>query len=210
MGAFMRGFLAAILCLFCFPVFAEEHGSANSVRICDKSTGCRYVEISQPSFGTLKPTPAVAKRQAKLEKRKGTTVVDGKTFKQTPGVVSHHSNATRWISEARLYLGSTGGQLRMVHRRWCGEFMGRVARSVGMKTPRNPNWAADWDEVGYRISGPQVGAVALIGKRRIHHVGIVTGIDAHGNPIIISGNHANRVVETAYPRGSIAAYIWPG
>jgi uncharacterized protein (TIGR02594 family) len=116
------------------------------------------------------------------------------------------------IAEARKYVGLTGAQLNVVHRgAWCGEFMGRVARATGVKTPNNPNMAPDWSTAGTRISGPRVGAIALVSRGRgIGHVGLVTGVNESGDPIIISGNHNNRVVEIAYPRRSIAAYVWPG
>ncbi len=45
--------------------------------------------------------------------------------------------------------------------------------------------------------------------RRGGHVGIVSGIDANGNPILISGNHNNRVVEAPYAAGRIYAYVVP-
>jgi hypothetical protein len=41
------------------------------------------------------------------------------------------------------------------------------------------------------------------------HVGVVSGVDASGNPIIISGNHNDRVAESTYPRGRIIAYVMP-
>jgi hypothetical protein len=42
------------------------------------------------------------------------------------------------------------------------------------------------------------------------HVGVVSGMDTSGNPIIISGNHNRRVAESIYPRGRIFAYVMPG
>ena len=42
-------------------------------------------------------------------------------------------------------------------------------------------------------SGPQVGAIAVMGRRGGGHVGIISGIDANGNPIMVSGNNRNRV-----------------
>ena len=42
------------------------------------------------------------------------------------------------------------------------------------------------------------------------HVGVVSGLDGNGNPIIISGNHGHRVAESVYPRGRIYAYVMPG
>jgi hypothetical protein len=41
------------------------------------------------------------------------------------------------------------------------------------------------------------------------HVGIITGIDAQGNPIMISGNNGNRVREAPISRGRIYAYVMP-
>ena len=41
------------------------------------------------------------------------------------------------------------------------------------------------------------------------HVGIITGIDASGNPIMISGNNGNRVKEAPISRGRIYAYVMP-
>jgi hypothetical protein len=44
---------------------------------------------------------------------------------------------------------------------------------------------------------------------RTRHVGIITGIDARGNPIMISGNNGNRVKEAPISRGRIYAYVMP-
>jgi uncharacterized protein (TIGR02594 family) len=121
-------------------------------------------------------------------------------------------NSLVMIAEARKYIGMTGAQLGVKHRGvWCGEFMGRVARAAGVRTPANPNMAPDWNTAGQRISSPRVGAIALVSHRGryIGHVGLVTGIDGDGNPIIISGNHNNRVVEIAYPRSRVVGYVLP-
>ncbi len=45
--------------------------------------------------------------------------------------------------------------------------------------------------------------------KRGGHVGIVSGIDESGNPIIISGNHGGRVAELTYPRGRVYSYVMP-
>ena len=63
---------------------------------------------------------------------------------------------------------------------------------------------------GQRVSGPQVGAIAVMSRgRRGGHVGIITGVDAKGNPIMISGNNGNRVREAPVSRGRIYAYVMP-
>lgn len=48
-----------------------------------------------------------------------------------------------------------------------------------------------------------VGAIAVMG----HHVGIVSGVTARGDPILISGNHGSRVREAVYPRSRIRAFV---
>jgi uncharacterized protein (TIGR02594 family) len=105
------------------------------------------------------------------------------------------------VSEARRYIGTNptgrGSQ-------WCGAFMDLVLKKTGHSG--GGNLARGYARYGTRISGPQVGAIAVMN----HHVGVVSGIDPNGNPIIVSGNHNRTVAESVYPRGRIAAYVMPG
>ena len=57
--------------------------------------------------------------------------------------------------------------------------------------------ASSFASYGQRVSGPQVGAIAVMGRRGGGHVGVVSGIDAEGNPILVSGNNRNRVREAS-------------
>ena len=41
------------------------------------------------------------------------------------------------------------------------------------------------------------------------HVGVISGIDARGNPLLVSGNNGNRVREAPVSRGQIYAYVVP-
>ena len=68
------------------------------------------------------------------------------------------------------------------------------------------NLAKAYASYGTRVSGPQVGAIAVMGRRGGGHVGVVSGVDPNSNPIVVSGNH-NRLV---YPAGRISAYVLPG
>jgi uncharacterized protein (TIGR02594 family) len=109
------------------------------------------------------------------------------------------------VSEARRYLGGnpTGrGSL------WCARFMNLVLQHSGYKGTGS-DMANSFASYGQRISGPQVGAIAVMGRRGGGHVGIITGIDASGNPIMISGNNGNRVREAPISRGRIYAYVMP-
>jgi uncharacterized protein (TIGR02594 family) len=109
------------------------------------------------------------------------------------------------VSEARRYIGGnpTGrGSL------WCARFMNMVLQKTGHQGTGS-DMANSFARYGTRVSGPQVGAIAVMGRRGGGHVGIVTGIDARGNPIMISGNSGNRVREAPIPRGRIYAYVMP-
>jgi uncharacterized protein (TIGR02594 family) len=109
------------------------------------------------------------------------------------------------VSEARKYIGTnpTGrGSL------WCGAFMDLVLRRTGHRG--GGNLAKGYANYGTRVSGPQVGAIAVMGRRGGGHVGVVSGVDANGNPIIVSGNHNRTVAESVYPAGRITAYVLPG
>jgi uncharacterized protein (TIGR02594 family) len=109
------------------------------------------------------------------------------------------------VAEARRYLGGnpTGrGSL------WCARFMNLVLQHSGYRGTGS-DLARSFASYGQRVSGPQVGAIAVMGRRGGGHVGIITGIDAQGNPIMISGNNGNRVREAPVSRGRIYAYVMP-
>jgi uncharacterized protein (TIGR02594 family) len=109
------------------------------------------------------------------------------------------------VSEARRYLG---GNPTGMSRAWCAAFMNMVLNRTGHKTSGS-NLARSFASYGRRVSGPQIGAIAVMSRRGGGHVGVVSGIDAKGNPIVISGNHGRRVAESVYSRGRIYAYVMP-
>jgi uncharacterized protein (TIGR02594 family) len=109
------------------------------------------------------------------------------------------------VMEARHYLGGnpTGrGSL------WCARFMNLVLQRTGHRGTGS-DMANSFAHYGHRVSGPQVGAIAVMGRRGGGHVGTITGVDARGNPIMISGNNGNRVREAPISRGRIYAYVMP-
>jgi uncharacterized protein (TIGR02594 family) len=121
------------------------------------------------------------------------------------GFGSSSSGSSDVVSEARRYLGGnpTGrGSL------WCARFMNMVLEHTGHRGTGS-DMASSFASYGQRVSGPQIGAIAVMGRRGGGHVGIITGIDANGNPIMISGNNGNRVREAPISRGRIYAYIVP-
>ncbi|ANW04490.1 TIGR02594 family protein [Bradyrhizobium icense] len=136
----------------------------------------------------------------------GTSVESSSTVTPTAGAMASGYTSSNVVAEARKYLGGnpTGrGSL------WCARFMNMVLQHSGYRGTGS-DMASSFAKYGQRISGPQVGAIAVMSRgRRGGHVGVITGIDAKGNPIMISGNSGNRVREMPVSRGRIYAYVMP-
>lgn len=121
------------------------------------------------------------------------------------GMMSGDFGGGNVVSEARRWLGTNPTQRA---RLWCATFMNFVLERTG-RTGTGSNLARSFASHGQRVSGPQVGAIAVMARRGGGHVGVVSGIDSRGNPIIISGNHGRKVAEAVYPRGRVYAYVMP-
>ncbi len=123
----------------------------------------------------------------------------------TQGAAPASFGSSNVVDEARRYLG---GNPTGHGRLWCARFMNLVLQRSGHQGTGS-DMARSFASYGQRISGPQVGAIAVMGRRGGGHVGVVSGIDASGNPILVSGNNGNRVREAAIPRSRIYAYVMP-
>ena len=122
------------------------------------------------------------------------------------GAAASFGGGSGLVAEARRYLGTNPTGRSSL---WCGHFMNLVLERSGRQGSAS-NTARSFASYGSRLSGPQVGAIAVMSRGKGGgHVGIVSGIDAGGNPIIISGNHGRRVAESTYPRGRVYAYVMP-
>ena len=110
------------------------------------------------------------------------------------------------VTEARKYLGTNPTDRK---RLWCATFMNFILAKLGYPGT-NSDAARSFAYYGQRIDKPEIGAIAVLTRgKRGGHVGVVSGVDAHGNPIIISGNHNRRVGEGVYPRSRVIAYVMP-
>ena len=126
----------------------------------------------------------------------------------TGGVTFEHAtlSGSGLVADARRYLGGNPTRRGSL---WCARFMNMVLQHNGYRGTGS-DMASSFAHYGTRISGPQVGAIAVMSRGRSGgHVGIITGIDASGNPIMISGNNGNRVREAPISRGRIYAYVMP-
>jgi uncharacterized protein (TIGR02594 family) len=135
-------------------------------------------------------------RQAKAARRASRKAAFA-AFASVPG-------GSNLIAEARRYLGRnpTG----WAHN-WCGKFLDMVLRHEGYRG--GGNLALAYAKYGHRLPGPRVGAIAVFRRRGGGHVGIVTGIDSNGNPVVISGNYNHRVAEATFPARLVVAYVSP-
>ena len=116
------------------------------------------------------------------------------------------STSPSLVSEARKYMGTNPTARKKL---WCATFMNMVLAKAGY-AGTNSDAAKSFAYYGRRVSEPRVGAIAVLSRgKRGGHVGVVSGIDKNGNPIIISGNHNKRVGEAAYPRKRVIAYVMP-
>ena len=105
-----------------------------------------------------------------------------------------------WLNHAMRDLGTnpTGWK-----RQWCAKSVNLWLQQSG-KRGCGGNTAISCLHAGKKLSGPQVGALAVMA----HHVGIVKEVS--GNSVtLVSGNHNRTVGVGRYARGRIVAYVWP-
>ena len=174
-------------------------------------TTTAFADIGGSENFTGDPTAFVSQQKKKVSKRQAraasraqlveTPSSRGKA-EQAYAAVPSSSNV---VTEARRYLGTNPTNRRSL---WCAAFMDMVLERTGYRGAGN--LARAYANYGTRISGPQVGAIAVMTRGRSGgHVGVVSGIDASGNPVVVSGNYNNTVAEVVYPRSRIIAYVMP-
>jgi uncharacterized protein (TIGR02594 family) len=124
-----------------------------------------------------------------------------------PGIeLVGNAPGSRIVAEARRWIGTNPTTRPTL---WCARFMNFVLERLGL-----PGTASDvaksFASYGKRLEGPKVGAIAVMNRGKGGgHVGVVSGFDKDGDPVIISGNHSRRVAEAVYDRSRIIAYVAP-
>jgi uncharacterized protein (TIGR02594 family) len=111
--------------------------------------------------------------------------------------------------EALKWMGANAKKIGVPPELWCADFMNLVLRRTGFNHTGS-RAARSFLKYGRQVDGPRVGAIAIFTRGKNNgHVGIVRGTDGTGNPIIISGNHGNKVAESVYPKSRVLAYVVP-
>lgn len=155
-----------------------------------------HADVPLPPVRALRPAPPVAQ----------TTVADVPIAIPPQQAAAH--GWSRLVAEARKYIGTNPTDMQ---RRWCARFMNLVLARLGYNGTGS-DAARSFASYGQKISQPKVGAIAVLSRGRnqnLGHVGVISGFDKRGNPIIISGNHGRRVAESVYPRSRVIAYVLP-
>lgn len=111
-------------------------------------------------------------------------------------------SGTGVVDRARSYIGATAHQVGVRSSLWCSGFLRKLTGASGVD-----DRALSWES--HRHIAPQVGAVVTMGRRGGGHVEIVSKSTKTGDPIVISGNHGNRVAESVVSRGRIRAWVQP-
>jgi uncharacterized protein (TIGR02594 family) len=123
---------------------------------------------------------------------------------ETPSFVdqiqSGFSAGSDVVNRARAYIGATAHEVGVRSTLWCSAFLRKVTGASGVD-----DRALSWES--HQHIAPQVGAIVTMGRRGGGHVGVVSGFDKAGNPVVISGNSGGRVREAVYPRSRIRAWV---
>ena len=189
--------------LLCSAAIAALAGSAAARPAHHKAidavahTGTADADARYPAATGAAPTAATEERASRHSRRRMTAAEAAQSHSNS-AFAGFTGNSV--VEQARRYIGTNPTGRSSL---WCGAFMDMVLKQTGHAGGGNLAWG--YSRYGTRVSGPQVGAIAVMHG----HVGVVSGVDANGNPIIVSGNHNHTVAEAVYPRGRISAYVMP-
>jgi uncharacterized protein (TIGR02594 family) len=103
------------------------------------------------------------------------------------------------VERASKYLGFGPNQLGLPRNLWCADF-------INMLVGGHSRAAASYLSRGTYAKYGCVNCVAVLTRRGGNHVGVVSGYDEEGNPIIISGNHNGVVGIGVYRRERVIGY----
>jgi len=211
--AFRRSLVALALCLVAIAVSVtpasarSHHGAGRHAHARHAGHHARrhyghrhYRHISRGSRWKRGVAQMQARGFANSNASFGSSAAPGGT------AISGEFGSSNVVAEARRYIGGNPtGRASL----WCARFMNMVLQHAGYRGTGS-DLARSFASYGQRVSGPQLGAIAVMGRRGGGgHVGVVSGIDAGGNPIVVSGNNGNRVREAPISRGRIYAYVMP-
>jgi uncharacterized protein (TIGR02594 family) len=127
------------------------------------------------------------------------------------GPAATRSGESNPLLEALRWKGATAPQVGVPSDLWCADFMNFILGQTG-QAGTGSRAARSFLKYGKPLDGPRVGAIVVFTRGsngQSGHVGIVRGTDGDGNPIVISGNHGNKVSESMYKKEKVLGYFMP-
>jgi len=106
------------------------------------------------------------------------------------------------LARAQIGNGAIYGRQKL----WCARFVNWLLEHAGYRGTKSD---AAKSFLHFPHTFARVGAIAVLWRKGGGHVGIVSGFDHAGNPVLISGNHGHRVYEATYPHSRVLAYVVP-
>lgn len=174
----------------------------SQARTADTSIFDRHAVSGSYNYGPVLASPRSNRIKAKRKKFKIVRQHNNTVkIKYIATEAPQNTAAVPLVLAARAYIGSNPTGWR---RLWCARFMAMLVPIAAAKV-RNPNLARDW--AALEKTEPKVGAIVVLSRGRGGHIGVVSGFDKRGNPIVISGNHGGKVGEGTYPRHRVIAWV---
>jgi uncharacterized protein (TIGR02594 family) len=184
-------------------VQAAKPASARFVKRSEQRAEARHVMLRERERTGRRRTVDAEDRPSRLPGRPLMVHNDG----DDPGIdlVADGSSGSRIVAEARRWLGTNPTTRATL---WCARFMNFVLDRLGLPGTAS-DLAKSFASYGTPLEKPKVGAIAVMNRKGGGHVGVVSGFDKDGDPIIISGNYSRRVAEAVYARSRIITYVSP-
>jgi uncharacterized protein (TIGR02594 family) len=182
-------------------VEAAKPANRHFIKRSERNADMRHVAVRQRERTRQRPAVDAEDRHTGPPGRPLMVHNDG----DDPGIelVADDTLGSRIVSEARRWIGTNPTTRATL---WCARFMNFVLGRLGLPGTES-DAAKSFASYGKPLEGPEVGAIAVMNRKGGGHVGVVSGFDKDGDPIIISGNHSRRVAEAVYARSRIITYV---
>jgi uncharacterized protein (TIGR02594 family) len=173
------------------------------VKLSEQRAEARHVMLRERQRARQRRTVDAEDRPTGLPGRPLMVHNDG----DDPGIalVTDNTTGSRLVAEARRWIGTNPTTRATL---WCARFMNFVLERLGLPGTES-DLAKSFASYGKPLEKPKVGAIAVMNRKGGGHVGVVSGFDKDGDPIIISGNYSRRVAEAVYARSRIITYVSP-
>jgi hypothetical protein len=200
--------------IFTNPALANPHNNNNNIQVTNtkKIKKVKKQKVENPAkvdyrqiklnemmaiYDESSPGGFFAIDKARQEYQQNVKVVKVKRPEVKQVYTSQESKDL--VERASKYLGFGPNQLGLPRNLWCADF-------INMLVGGHSRAAASYLSRGTYAKYGCVNCVAVLTRRGGNHVGVVSGYDDDGNPIIISGNHNGVVGIGVYRRERVIGY----